>query len=119
MKIKHCLVICLVLLCAVFVAPKISNAADAAIATTLTVAYQKITLTPWTAGSKCIPVAMWTDSGIAFWISPVAAGTGAKFIPADSTYSNDCFMPDADGSLGWFKSASVTPILYIDIGRAK
>jgi hypothetical protein len=68
--------------------------------------------------NQCVPISVWTEDGTAFYIAQDAAGTGVKYIPADSFYSNDCVKISSDGTIMWAKAAAAIPTLYVDIGRS-
>ena len=90
---------------------------DYAVETALTTSYAVIKDTT-KRYNQCVPIAVWTADSTAFYIAQDAAGTGEKYIPADTFYTNNCVMISDDGTIFWAKAAAGTPTLYIDIGRS-
>jgi len=115
MKFKHCVI---VILCILFLAVVAYAMVDVAVKTTTTTAYQKISVPISYARHSCVPIACWTSDGQAFYIAQDAAGTGEKYILADSTYTNDCVRVDADGGIMWFKGTVAQEDFYVDLGRS-
>ena len=90
---------------------------DYAITSSLTTAYSEIKDTT-KRYNKCVPIAVWSQSGAAFYIAQDTDGTGAKYIPADTFYTNNCVNVDADGLILCAKAEADTLTLFTDIGRS-
>lgn len=90
---------------------------DLAYTASLTTSYQKVSISKEHSGA-CVPVAVWTSDNTAFYLAQDASGTGERFIPADTSWGNNCVKVDTDGGIFWVKAESGTPTLYIDVGRA-